>query len=244
MSKRNRNNQANTTSVPKTLANHTLILWAKDSQTETDGVSTGMLNAAKEFCNESGVFDLISFRTWCQLEENWIKSDAAGENKVERLPRVWTQVKSDISKAWEKYKLSPAGHDTVNAFRQELQKQRKTDPNRDKSSKAGKTAPSEAGYVVDAQLSQRFMVISGLFDQQKATDETAEQAAERQQAMLDALDEYIAQCKATHAALVDSDLEPADPELDEGMEELEEAQLNAALAKELAVPASLQAQAI
>jgi len=226
--------------LPGPLAGHRLILRAADNQQEADGISSGMLRAAKCFCGEDGkTFDLMAFRTWCQLEEDWIKSDAAGQNKVARLPRVWTQVKSDISKAWEKFKILPAEHETVNSFREALQKARKAAgkvTTRGTAGKGEKPIPSEAPFVVDPLLSQRFTVLSSLFDH-KAKDEKPEQVAERQQSILDAVDELIANLKATHTALVGDDLESpesdegsTDPELDEGMQELEAAQITKELA--------------
>lgn len=38
----------------------------------------------------------------CALEETWVKSSDAGDARVTKLPKCWTQAKSDIKQAWER----------------------------------------------------------------------------------------------------------------------------------------------
>lgn len=94
----------------------------KDSQ---KAVSQHLMVSARRYIDgATNKLDVEMFLTACKQEENYIKSDAAGANKVDRIPRCWTQAKSNIKAAAE-FDISPADHKTEASMRKALNEARK-----------------------------------------------------------------------------------------------------------------------
>lgn len=93
-------------------------------------LSDRIIRMAQEYCDESGAFNVAAFETRCKAEEDWIKSDAAAAYnvKVDRVPRHWTQVKSEVVRFAKDFGGSPANqtfytlHDALNEKRKERKK--------------------------------------------------------------------------------------------------------------------------
>lgn len=122
-----------------------------------ENISTRMFAVAKQF-TRNGSFDLIAWLHWCELEEEYIKSDSAGDNKVDKLPRCWVQAKSNIKQGAEKFGLSPLDYESESAYRTA-------------KNEAGKAArkgqitdehDAPEGMAVDARLAQRFVAIANI----------------------------------------------------------------------------------
>lgn len=120
-------------------ANHNLILLAvrtdleiaeqkkemepfvKIVTAERQGITTKMVEVAKTFS------DIELFETWALGEEDFIKSDSAGANKVDRIPRSWVQSKSNILTAWRKWNIRPDMVENAFDLNHKLQEARKAD---------------------------------------------------------------------------------------------------------------------
>lgn len=78
-------------------------------------------NGLKEFRSEvpSG------FLGACYEAEQWAKSDAAGVNKVEKIPTCWSTAKSNIKAAFVDFGLLVTDYDTESALRKDLNEKRK-----------------------------------------------------------------------------------------------------------------------
>lgn len=128
-----------TTGDPK--ANHSLILlavrtdlevadqkkemqpFADAIQKERSNIRGKMLSVAQTFDGEE--FDEGKFTSWAEGEETFIKSDEAGSNKVDRLPRSWVQAKSDILNAYRKFGIRPGSVKNVHDLQETLNSKRK-----------------------------------------------------------------------------------------------------------------------
>lgn len=61
--------------------------------------------------------DLDAFLKACEAEEEWIKTADAGDLRIERLPKCWSQAKSDIKGAWKRG-IKPTDHPTYSKLKQ------------------------------------------------------------------------------------------------------------------------------
>lgn len=60
--------------------------------------------------------DLDAFLNACTAEEEWIKTADAGELRIEKLPKCWSQAKSDIKGAWKRG-INPNQHPTYSKLK-------------------------------------------------------------------------------------------------------------------------------
>jgi hypothetical protein len=154
--------------------------------------------------------DLDVFLSWAESEETYIKSDGAGEMKVDSLPRCWVQAKSDIKNGVNKHGLNPASFETDSEYQIALNSARKAAK---ESSTAGATP-----VTADTQLNSRLSALAGLFEMAPETT---------QDEIISYLDELIENVREVAKGLgVD--------EITESPEELEDAEdVDAELAREL-----------
>jgi len=80
-------------------------------------------NGVKEFKGESP----LGFLGECYKAEEFIKSDAAGLLKVDKIPTCWSTAKSNIKQAYVKYGILPTDHETESALREDLNTKRNAD---------------------------------------------------------------------------------------------------------------------
>jgi hypothetical protein len=85
---------------------------------ERDSVASGLLALAKTF-KIKGKFLLDKFLTACGYEEVWITSSEAGQNRVQVVPKVWSDAKSIIKRAAENG-INVLDFDTVSAIKKAL----------------------------------------------------------------------------------------------------------------------------
>jgi hypothetical protein len=101
------------------------------------------------------------FEAKCQMEEEWVLSDEAGQSKVVDLPKAWTQAKSDIKGAikagldltklpsYHKMKVAKA---EANAARKEANSA--TAPTREPRAERTVQQALADGEVIDAKTTQ------------------------------------------------------------------------------------------
>lgn len=75
------------------------------------GVAEQLLRFAKEEGTQK------KFLAACAVEEVWVKSGDAGDLQVTKLPKCWSQAKSDIKATWERG-LNPADFPTYSKLKQ------------------------------------------------------------------------------------------------------------------------------
>lgn len=97
--------------------------------TKTGSISNALLVVARQFQSQSTIGTVSSvnadrFLDACKLEESFIRSTEARRNKVDKLPRSFTQPKSNI-KAALNLGLSLANFNTESSLRKEVQALRK-----------------------------------------------------------------------------------------------------------------------
>lgn len=149
-----------------------------DAGIQTNKLKLGdiMLGMAQSFCDEeTGEFNLVGFEQKCADEEKFIKSDAAGPNKTNRIPRTWTQYKSDIVKGAANFKLNPADFQTISAHKKEITKQRR-------ASKGGSTGQPSASLKGDPEYMALVVVSVDLFEKQ--SDESRDEAIKEMKALI------------------------------------------------------------
>lgn len=193
-----------------------------EKQTDIDEqqatVADQLMRVAFSYCSEAkGTinFDCTKFLNWCEQQEAWAKSDEAAPNKVDSIPRVWTQGKSNIKRAWEDFKLAPLTHDETNgnpvakterSLRDELNAARKA-----KKDKENRGTLTVAG---GEKIAERFRE---LYEMYKSVD-TPEGIRTR---MVEELDDLIDDLKATLSELVGDDV--AGRKADQAAKEAEQA---------------------
>lgn len=88
---------------------------------ERTSVANQLLRAAQAF-TIGKKFNLSAWETWCQQQETFIKSPEAGEYKVEKIPHVWSQAKSNIKRAYERAQVLPTAKTSVESLHREAMK--------------------------------------------------------------------------------------------------------------------------
>lgn len=108
------------------------------------GVSEHLLTVAKGFRN------VTAFLSACEIDERWIKSDEAGTNKVDKLPRCWTQAKSNIKQAF-KFNMDLSSYKNEFNMRTDLNKKREEA----KGTTGGEKAQAALKDVIDTSKDPR-----------------------------------------------------------------------------------------
>lgn len=111
-------------------------------------------NGLQEFRSETPT----GFLGACYEAEQWAKSDAAGKNKVEKIPTCWSTAKSNIKAAWVDFGMLVTDYDSESALRKELNEQRKERNAKDNDGAAMPQATSD-----NTKLLQLFNVLQGQF---------------------------------------------------------------------------------
>ena len=109
------------------------------------GVSQHLLKVAQGFTTAK------AFLSACEIDEAWIKSDDAYANKVDKLPRCWTQAKSNIKAAF-KHGLDLSSYEKEFDMRKDLNDKRKGTENQTDQQKAQKALGDVIEKVIDPRI--------------------------------------------------------------------------------------------
>jgi len=93
----------------------------EESQALQASVSQLLMVAARPFGT-----DYEAFLNACSVQEKWLKSEEAGKDKVDAIPRCFTQAKSNLKQAMMRG-IDPNGYETESELRAELNKARKAE---------------------------------------------------------------------------------------------------------------------
>lgn len=115
---------------------------------------------AKDTIGKPSVENSGKFLTACKVAEDYIKSDSARSLKVEKLPRCWTQAKSNIKAAIE-FGIDLGQYNTESALRKAVNEARKAAKGIDKVAlelkafdKTIKALPEDVALDLLAQLKE------------------------------------------------------------------------------------------
>ena len=111
------------------------------------GVSQHLLQVAQGFKGAK------SFVSACEVQEAWIKSEEAGKHKVDKLPRCWSQAKSNIKAAFN-FKMDLGSYKTEHSMRNDLNDKRKEVTDKTGSKKASEALGDIIEKVADPRISQ------------------------------------------------------------------------------------------
>lgn len=122
--------------------------YAVDVDRRSGDVRTQMFGWAQQqaTCKE--------FLLKCFVEEQWVKSIAAGDSRVESLPACWTQAKSDIKRAWEQG-FEPRNFESASQHRDAKLRRGKgvaaTKQERERKPESGVAQLIDDGVLIDAK---------------------------------------------------------------------------------------------
>lgn len=98
------------------------------------------------------------FLVACKEQETFSKSAAAGENQWDTIPRVWTQLKSNIKQAYNNG-IDINDYDSENSVREELNKRRKEAKEKGENNQESE-ALTDLAETASQPLSQRVFAIA------------------------------------------------------------------------------------